>query len=167
MTATRVGGAHRLDPAGPAPSSDTGGYADAVDPYEPARAAVTAGGAGIRVVRVTGELSSSSASVLHDVLEHQIDARLAGLVVDLSAASFVGVRGIAAVVCAAERARRRGLALSVVVGEHAEITRVLSRTGRADGLLVPTSPTRPRARGPAAGPVADRPQCPDGPRRGA
>src|SRR3954452_19485468 len=110
-----------------------------VDPYEQAQIAVTAEGAGIRVVRVTGDLGSGSAASLDEILVSQISARLAGLVVDLSTASFVGVRGVAALVYAAERARQRGLALSVVIGEHAEITRVLSRVCREDALLVHTS----------------------------
>jgi anti-anti-sigma factor len=110
-----------------------------VDPYEQGRIAVRAEGPGVRVVRVTGELASGSEADLEEVLGHQISARLAGLVVDLSAASFVGVRGIAVLVRAADRARRRGLALSVVVGEHTEITRVLSRVCREDALLVHTS----------------------------
>jgi anti-anti-sigma regulatory factor len=110
-----------------------------VDPYEQAQIAVTAEGAGIRVVRVTGDLGSGSAASLDEVLGSQIDARLAGLVVDLSAASFIGVRGVAALVRAADRARRRALALSVVIGEHVQIPRVLSRVCRENGLLVHTS----------------------------
>ncbi len=110
-----------------------------VDPYAQAQIAVTAEGAGIRVVRVTGDLGSGSVAPLDEILVNQIGARLAGLVVDLSTASFVGVRGVAALVYAAERARQRGLALSVVIGEHAEITRVLSRVCREDALLVHTS----------------------------
>jgi STAS domain len=82
-----------------------------VDPYQQAQIAVTAEGAGIRVVRVTGDLGSGSAACLDEVLGNQINARLAGLVVDLSAASFIGVRGVAALVPAADRARRRALAL--------------------------------------------------------
>ena len=100
---------------------------------------MTAEGAGIRVVRVTGDLGSGSAASLDEVLGSQIDARLAGLVVDLSAASFIGVRGVAALVRAADRARRRALALSVVIGEHVQIPRVLSRVCRENGLLVHTS----------------------------
>jgi anti-anti-sigma regulatory factor len=110
-----------------------------VDPYEQAQIAVTAEGAGIRVVRVTGDLGSGSAASLDEVLGSQIDARLAGLVVDLSAASFIGVRSVAALVRAADRARRRALALSVVIGEHVQIPRVLSRVCRENGLLVHTS----------------------------
>jgi anti-anti-sigma regulatory factor len=110
-----------------------------VDPYEQAQIAVTAEGAGIRVVRVTGDLGSGSAASLDEVLGDQINARLAGLVVDLSAASFIGVRGVAALVRAADLARQRALALSVVIGEHAEITRVLSRVCREDALLVHAS----------------------------
>jgi anti-anti-sigma regulatory factor len=110
-----------------------------VDPYEQAQIAVTAEGAGIRVVRVTGDLGSGSAASLDEVLGSQIDARLAGLVVDLSAASFIGVRGVAALVRAADRARRRALALSVVIGEHVQIPQVLSRVCRENGLLVHTS----------------------------
>jgi anti-anti-sigma regulatory factor len=110
-----------------------------VDPYEQAQIAVTAEGAGIRVVRVTGDLGSGSAASLDEVLGSQIDARLAGLVVDLSAASFIGVRSVAALVRAADRARWRALALSVVIGEHVQIPRVLSRVCRENGLLVHTS----------------------------
>jgi anti-anti-sigma regulatory factor len=110
-----------------------------VDPYEQAQIAVTAEGAGVRVVRVTGDLGSGSAAALDEVLGSQIDARLAGLVIDLSAASFIGVRGVAALVRAADRARRRALALSVVIGEHVQIPRVLSRVCRENGLLVHTS----------------------------
>jgi anti-anti-sigma factor len=136
VTETRSAGAHRLSWIDPAPSAPSDEVVGTVDPYEQARVAVTVGGAGIRVVRVTGELSSSSAAVLRDVLEHLIDARLAGLVIDLSAASFIGVRGITALVCAADRARRRALALSVVLGEHTEVTRVLTRVRREDALPV-------------------------------
>jgi anti-anti-sigma regulatory factor len=110
-----------------------------VDPYMQAHIAVTAEGAGVRVVRVTGDLGSGSVASLDEIVVNQISARLAGLVVDLSTASFVGVRGVAALVYAAERARQRGLALSVVIGEHTEITRVLSRVCREDALIVHTS----------------------------
>ena len=74
-----------------------------VSPYAQAQIAVTAEGAGIRVVRVTGDLDSASVASLDEIVMNQISARLAGLVVDLSTASFVGVRGVAALVHAAER----------------------------------------------------------------
>jgi anti-anti-sigma regulatory factor/anti-sigma regulatory factor (Ser/Thr protein kinase) len=136
---SRSTGPHQLDWIESGRCSQRGEVTGMVDPYEQARIAVTAEGAGIRVVRVTGELASGSAADLDEILGQQISARLAGLVIDLSAASFVGVRGIAALVRAADRARQCALALSVVVGEHSEITRVLSRVCREEALLVYTS----------------------------
>src|SRR5215212_9381011 len=136
---SRSTGSHDLDWIEPGRTSQRSEISGLVDPYAQAQIAVTAEGAGIRVVRVTGDLGSGSVASLDEILVNQISARLAGLVVDLSTASFVGVRGVAALVYAAERARQRGLALSVVIGEHAEITRVLSRVCREDALLVHTS----------------------------
>ena len=132
---------HRLDPVRGARAPQFDGTAGEADPYEQARISVTAEGAGIRLVRVTGDLGSGSEAHLEQVLGEQIGARLAGLVVDLSAASFIGVRGTAALLAAARRARRRGLALSLVVGEHREITRVLSQVCPDEALLVHTSLT--------------------------
>ena len=126
-------GSHDLDWIEAGRTSQRSEVSGTVDPYAQAQIGVTAEGAGIRVVRVTGDLGSGSVASLDEILVSQISARLAGLVVDLSTASFVGVRGVAAVVYAAERARQRGLALSVVIGEHAEITRVLSRVCRGGG----------------------------------
>ena len=58
MPMSRSTGPHQLDWIESGRCSQRGEVAGMVDPYEQARIAVTAEGAGIRVVRVTGELAS-------------------------------------------------------------------------------------------------------------
>jgi len=96
--------------------------------YEQIQIVVTADGPGTRTVHVTGELASGTAAYLDAVLEYQVAARPARLVVDLSEVSFLGVRGVAVLARTAERARHRSLPLAVVVGERPDLTRVLRRT---------------------------------------
>ena len=96
--------------------------------YEQIRIVVTADGPGGRAVHVTGELASGTAAYLDAVLEYQVAARPARVVVDLSEVSFLGVRGVAVLARTAERARHRSLPLAVVVGERPDLTRVLRRT---------------------------------------
>src|SRR4029079_1856457 len=81
--------------------------------YEQIRIVVAADGPGGRAVHVTGELASGTAAYLDAVLEYQVAARPARLVVDLSEVSFLGVRGVAVLARAAERARDRSLPLAV------------------------------------------------------
>jgi anti-anti-sigma regulatory factor len=57
------------------------------------------------VVEVGGDLASGSAAYLDVVLEQGFSTAPAAVVVDLSGTVFVGVRGIAALVRAAARAR--------------------------------------------------------------
>ena len=96
--------------------------------YEQIRIVVAADGPGGRAVHVTGELASGTAAYLDAVLEYQVAARPARLVVDLSEVSFLGVRGVAVLARAAERARDRSLPLAVVVGDRPDLARVLRRT---------------------------------------
>ena len=116
--------------------------------YEQIRIVVTADGPGGRAVRVTGELASGTAAYLDAVLEYQVAARPARVVVDLSEVSFLGVRGVAVLARTAERARHRSLPLAVVVGDRPDLTRVLRRTlgSAAPALLHGPGGIAPRVR---------------------
>jgi anti-anti-sigma factor len=140
-------------------SARLGEVADIADWYEQARITVVADDAGTRVVEVTGDLASGTAAYLDVVLEHQIAARPPGLAVDLSAASFIGVRGLATLLRAADRARRQDLPLRLVVGEQADVPRMLARTGAAELLGVRHSlhPGRSLVPSPMVGAGVERP----------
>ena len=122
------------------PLAALGEVAEISDWYEQVRVVVATDGAGGRVVRVTGELASGTAAYLDAVLEHQIGVRPARLVVDLSAVSFLGVRGLAALVRATGRADQRSLPLAVVVGNRPDLTRVVRRTLGPEALNLHSSP---------------------------
>ena len=117
-------------------SAQLGEITDVADWYEQARITVDAGDAGIRVIRVSGDLAAGTAAYLNVVLEREIGTRPPGLVLDLSGGSFIGVRGIATLLRAADCARRQALCLRVVLGEHPEVIRILQRTGAARMLEV-------------------------------
>ena len=116
--------------------------------YEQIRIVVAADGPGGRAVHVTGELASGTAAYLDAVLEYQVAARPARLVVNLSEVSFLGVRGVAVLARTAERARHRSLPLAVVVGDRPDLTRVLRRTlgSAAPALLHGPGGIAPRVR---------------------
>ena len=124
-----------------AQSAQLGAIAEVADWYEQARITVEAGGAGGgHIIRVTGDLASGTAAYLNVVCEHEITARPPGLVIDLSAASFIGVRGIAALLRAADYAARQAIPLRLVLGEHPEVTRILQRAGAPNILGACDSP---------------------------
>jgi anti-anti-sigma factor len=117
-------------------SAQLGEITDVADWYEQARITVDADDAGIRVIRVSGDVAAATAAYLNVVLEHEIATRPPELVLDLSGATFIGVRGIATLLRAADSARRQALCLRLVLGEHPEVTRILQRTGAARMLQV-------------------------------
>ena len=87
--------------------------------------------AGLRVVRVGGELTTGSAAYLDVVLEQEIGSSPRALIVDLSDAGFVGVRGIAALLRAAAAAARNRTTLCVVPPFHPDFVRHVRVLGLA------------------------------------
>lgn len=79
-----------------------------------------------RVVRVRGEVDTLTAPLLRDQLDAQAASAL--LVLDLSAVSFLGSAGLAALVAAKDTAGRRGHRLRLVCGSRT-VTRALQATG--------------------------------------
>jgi anti-anti-sigma factor len=136
-----------------------GEVAEISDWYEQVRVVVVADGAGGQVVRVTGELATGTAAYLDAVLEHQISVRPARLVVDLSAVSFLGVRGLAALVRAIGRADQRSVPLAVVVGNRPDLARAVRRTLGPEALNARSSPDSC----PCPGSVAPAPEPGAGP----
>jgi anti-anti-sigma factor len=120
--------------------------------------------AGVSVVRVDGELATGSAAYLDVVLEQVIGAAPGAVLVDLSGAGFIGVRGIATLVRAAGRAAGNRTALCVVAPMYVGLTRnlrALDMTGLFDvhrsvadcrsalADRAPSSPSDARSRSPA------------------
>ena len=92
-----------------------------------------------RVVRVGGELATGSAAYLDLVLEQELSAAPRALIVDLSGAAFMGVRGIAALVRAAGRAAANSTTVCVSAPIHLDLLRHLRAMGIAELFEVHTS----------------------------
>ena len=91
------------------------------------------------VVHVAGEIDLASAPVLGDKLSSAVPNRALGLVIDLSGTTYLDSSGVSLVFDLAERLRRRGQELRLVIPEGAPLRRVL-RIVDADGTM-PVLPT--------------------------
>jgi anti-anti-sigma factor len=117
--------------------------------------------AGVHVVRVGGELATGSAAYLDLVLEQEISAAPQALIVDLSDATFIGARGIAALLRAADRAREndttlclaapiypdlrsqlRTLSVAELFDEHSSVAECRWALSRREPTLSPQMPPR-------------------------
>jgi anti-sigma B factor antagonist len=89
------------------------------------------------VVRVVGDLDLITAPRLATHLRRQIESRPDGtaVVVDLDECGFLGSKGVAALMTAAEDAAARGCTLSII-GCRPIVLRVLDITGVRDALNV-------------------------------
>ncbi|MEV6873776.1 STAS domain-containing protein [Amycolatopsis sp. NPDC051128] len=89
----------------------------------------------LMVIGVVGEIDEMSVKLLNHALWQDLPA---ATVLDLSQVTFLGVAGLRAIACAAERARAEHRRLGLVVTTHL-IARVLRMCGMED--LLPTFTT--------------------------
>lgn len=90
------------------------------------------------VVAAAGEIDLTNAEYLRDALLSALDAGAAGLVADLTAATFLDSAGVTALVRASRRASANGAALRLAVAGPA-VLRVIELVGL--NQLVPVYPT--------------------------
>ena len=90
------------------------------------------------VVRVSGEIDASNARWLEDRLRAPLTNQLDGLVVDLTATTYLDSAGIALLFDLATELRQHQQQLRLVVAEESPIARMVRLTGLADA--VPTHP---------------------------
>jgi anti-sigma B factor antagonist len=86
------------------------------------------------VVHVAGEIDLASAPALKDKLASAVPNRALGLVIDLSGTTYLDSSGVSLVFDFAERLRRRGQELRLVIPDGAPLRRVL-RIVDADGTM--------------------------------
>ena len=96
-------------------------------------------GGGIVVVHVAGEIDLASAPGLGNQLSSAVPNKALGLVIDLTRTTYLDSSGISLVFDLAERLRRRGQELRLVIPEGAPLRRVL-RIVDANGTM-PVLPT--------------------------
>lgn len=85
--------------------------------------------AGVRVVRVAGELDMQTAPQLHSCLLSQIDVRGRHVVVDLSKVTFLAAAGLESLVRAREAATCHHIKLHLTGVDHRAVTLPLEITG--------------------------------------
>ncbi|TAM90447.1 MAG: anti-sigma factor antagonist [Jatrophihabitans sp.] len=90
-------------------------------------------GGHVCVVGVAGEVDLHSAPALREGLESEIERRLHGVVVDLSAVSFLDSTGLGALVSSRTAAGERGVSLPVVCTSE-RILKLFTITG-LDGVF--------------------------------
>jgi anti-anti-sigma factor len=90
----------------------------------------------VLVLRVVGEIDLRTGPQFQEAIEESLESRPGGrLVIDLSAASFLGSVGLAALAEAARQAEERPAVLRIVVGTNRVVRRPLEMTG-LDTVLV-------------------------------
>ena len=111
------------------------GRATPSPPFEVVRASGYSNG--VVVLRVSGELDLSTACPLAKHLRHHLEANPRGIdfVVDLSKLSFLGARGIAALIDAAREADLRGCRFAII-GCRPNVARILDIAGAREVLNV-------------------------------
>ena len=93
---------------------------------------------GVTVVRVSGEIDASNARWLEDRLRAAMTNQSDGLVVDLTATTYLDSSGIALLFNLATALREHQQQLRLVVAEESPIDRMVRLTGLAEA--VPTYP---------------------------
>jgi len=86
-------------------------------------------GAGVRVVRLRGELDAFSAPSLHDDLRREVVARPAVVALDLSDLEFLGVPGLNVLVEMQQLAGEAGTAMLLVGSPAPVVERLLGLVG--------------------------------------
>jgi anti-sigma B factor antagonist len=99
---------------------------------------VTVGGDGEEVVvaHLAGEIDLSNAATVGEQLASAVPNRALGLVVDMSATTYLDSSGVSLMFDLSERLRRRQQQLRLVVPEDAPLRRVLRIVAAGDALPV-------------------------------
>ena len=95
-------------------------------------------GAGVRVVRLRGELDAFSAPSLHDDLRREVVARPAVVALDLSDLEFLGVAGLCVLLEVQQLADDGGTAMLLVGSPTPPVERLLGLVG----WMVTTDPLK-------------------------
>jgi anti-anti-sigma factor len=83
----------------------------------------------VAVVAITGEIDISNARELEAAIVSELDADVAGLVVDLGGLSFLDGSGVHLLYTLSDRLRGRGLGFALVVDPDGPPRRVLDLSG--------------------------------------
>jgi anti-anti-sigma factor len=90
----------------------------------------------VAVARIVGEIDASNAAEVAERLVGGVSNRSRGLVVDLTATSYVDSAGVKLIFDTAERLRRRQIGFRLVAGVESFVMDVLSMTNVPEAVTV-------------------------------